>query len=141
MSATAVAERDGMATDLYVVLDDDDRIVGVSPRLRDDLGHWLGHVLWDHVPAAMDICRPFFDEARATGRPVESVVFYSGRVRRLTAIPAADGLAVHGQRLAELDTTTLGTLMQSLARIEAALADRASAQPDSPTRASLRALP
>ena len=130
-----------MTTDLYVVLDDDDRIVGVSPGLRDDLGHWLGHVLWEHVPAAKEICGPSFDEARATGRPVESVVFYSGRVRRLTAIPAADGLAVHGERLAELDVTTLGTLIQSLARIEGALAGRESAQPDSPARGSLRALP
>ena len=138
---TAVAAPRAPTTDLYVVLDDHDRIVSVSPRLRDDLGHWLGHVLWDHVPAAKEICGPCFDEARASGQPVETVVLYSGRVRRLTAIPAADGLAVHGERLAELDVTSLGTLMQSLARIEAVLADRASAQPDSPARASLRALP
>lgn len=141
MSTPAVASPRGSTTDLYLVLDDDDRIVGVSPRLRDELGHWLGHLLWDHVPAAREICEPSFDEARASGQPVESVVFYSGRVRRLTAVPAADGLAVYAERLAELDVTSLGTLMQSLARIEAALTARGYARPDSPARASLRALP
>ncbi len=77
-------------------------------------------------------------------RPVarwSRVVFYSGRVKRLTVIPGPDGLAVHVERLAQLDVTTLATLTASLAQIEAALAGRASAQPDSPARASLRALP
>ena len=129
------------ATDTYVVLDDDDRVVSVSPRLHDDLGHWLGQVFWDHLPAAREIYEPCFQQARATGQPAQSVVFYSGRVKRLTAIPAADGLAVHIERLAELDVTTLGTLTRSLERVEAALAGRAPGQPDPRSPASLRALP
>ena len=126
---------------MYLVLDESDRIVSVSPRLHDDLGHWLGHVLWDYLPAAKEIYEPCFDEARASGQPVESVVFYEGCVNRLTAIPAADGLAVHVERLVEIDVTSLATLTASLGQIEAALAGQASVQSDSPARASLQALP
>jgi hypothetical protein len=127
--------------DLYIVLNADDRLSYVSAGFQDDLGGWIGHVLWDHLPGAREIFGPGFDEARATGRSVERVVFYAGRVKRLTAIPAPDGLAVHVERLATLDVTTLGTLAQSLAQIAEALDAREPAQPDSRAHASLRALP
>jgi hypothetical protein len=140
MSTAAEALRSG-APDAYIVLDAEDRITHVSPHLHHDLGSWLGHVLWDHLPGAREVYGPCFDEARSSGQPVESVVFYSGRVKRLTVIPAADGLAVHVERLAELDVTSLGTLTRSLAQIEAALAGRASGRHDPPRRGSPRALP
>jgi hypothetical protein len=38
--------------DSYVVLDADDRLTHVSSPLHDDLGRWIGHVLWDHLPGA-----------------------------------------------------------------------------------------
>jgi len=129
------------ASELYVVLDSDDRLSYVSVGLKDELGGWIGHVLWDHLPGAREIYGPGFEEARSTGQAVERVVFYAGRAKRLTAIPAPDGLAVHIERLAALDVRTLGTLAQSLARIAEALGARELAQPDSPARASLRALP
>ena len=141
MSAPADVRLRGTATDTYLILDDRDRIVSVSPRLHHDLVHWLGHVLWDHLPAAKEIYGPCFDEARTSGKPVESVVFYSGRVNRLTAIPGADGLAVHVERLAEVDVTSLATLTRSLVQIEAALAGRGSAQSDRRAHAFPRALP
>ena len=141
MSSPAVDALRHAAPDAYVVLDDRDRITHVSARLHDDFGRWIGHVLWDHLPGAREVYGPTFGEARTSGRPVESVVFYSGRVKRLTVIPGPDGLAVHVERLAELDLRTLATLTASLAQIESALAGRACAQPDSPARASLRALP
>ncbi len=141
MSSPAVDALRHAAPDAYIVLDGEDRITHVSARLHDDFGRWIGHVIWEHLPGARDIYGPTFDEARTSGRPVESVVFYSGRVKRLTVIPGPDGLAVHVERLAQLDVRTLATLTASLAQIEAALAGRASAQPDSPARASLRALP
>ena len=141
MSSPAVDALRHAAPDAYLVLDDDDRITHVSARLHDDFGRWIGHVLWEHLPGARDVYGPTFDEARTSGNPVESVVFYSGRMKRLTVIPGPDGLAVHVEQLAQVDVTTLATLTASLAQIEAALAGRASAQPDSPTRASLRALP
>ena len=141
MSSPAVDALRHAAPDAYIVLDDDDRITHVSARLHDDFGRWIGHVLWEHLPGARDVYGPTFDEARTSGSPVESVVFYSGRMKRLTVIPGPDGLAVHVEQLAQVDVTTLATLTASLAQIEAALAGRASAQPDSPARASLRALP
>jgi hypothetical protein len=140
MSSPA-AELRNAAPEAYIVLDGDDRITHVSPHLHHDLGSWLGHVLWDHLPGAREIYGPCFDEARSSGQPVESVVFYSGRVKRLTVIPAADGLAVHVERLAELDVTSLGTLTRSLLQIEAALAGRASGRHDRRAPGSLRALP
>jgi hypothetical protein len=127
--------------DTYIVLDGDDRIRHVSPPLHDDFGRWLGHVLWDHLPAAREVYGPTFEAARSSGKSVQSVVFYSGRVKRLTVIPAEDGLAVHVERLAELDVTSLGTLTLSLERIASALGDQASGPHDSRAPASLRALP
>lgn len=107
--------------DLYLVLDPEDRITYVSVGLQQELGRWVGHVLWDHLPSAGSVYGPCFDEARETGRPVERVVYYAGRVKRLTLIPAADGLAVHVERLATLDVTSLGTLAESLEEIAEAL--------------------
>jgi hypothetical protein len=138
---SAVEALRSAAPDAYIVLDTDDRITHVSPHLHHDLGGWLGHVLWDHLPGAREIYEPSFDEARSSGQPVESVVFYSGRVKRLTVIPAADGLAVHVERLAELDVTSLGTLTRSLVQIEAALAGRVSERHDPRAPGSPRALP
>ena len=141
MSSPAVDAVRHAAPDAYLVLDDRDRITHVSARLHDDFGRWIGHVLWDHLPGAREVYGPTFGEARRSGRPVESVVFYSGRVKRLTVIPGPDGLAVHVERLAELNLRTLATLTASLVQIESALAGRACAQSDPPARASLRVLP
>jgi hypothetical protein len=141
MTTRAARAARSAAPDTYVVLDDDDRLVHVSAPLHDAFGNWLGHVLWDHLPAAREVYGPYFDDARASGEPVVAVVFYAGRVKRLTVIPADDGLAVHIERLETLDLTSLGTLMRSLERIERALADPGSARPDRPEHASLRALP
>lgn len=125
----------------YIVLDDDDRVLYVGADLSETAGGWIGHVLWDHLPQATDVYGPCFEEARAKGHAAECTVFYAGRVKRLIAIPAADGLAVHVERLAELDVRTLGTLAASLRRIEAELAAQAPAQLVPPARASLQALP
>ena len=141
MSSPAVDALRHSASDAYVVLDAEDRLTHVSSPLHRELGGWIGHVLWEHLPGAREVYGPTFDEARSTGRPVESIVFYSGRAKRLTAIPGPDGLAVHVERLAELDLTSLATLTRSLERIAAALADQAFERPDRPARASLQALP
>jgi hypothetical protein len=129
------------APDAYVVLDDDDRIVHTSRPFRDTRGRGVGHVFWDHLPEAREIYEPHLAEARETGRPVEALIFYAGRLKRLLAIPGGDGLAVHIENLVELDITSLGTLTRSLQRLDAVLADRASEQPGRRSLASLRALP
>jgi PAS domain-containing protein len=129
------------APDAYVVLDDDDRIVYTSKPFRDTRGRGVGHVFWDHLPEAREIYEPHLAEARETGRPVEALIFYAGRLKRLLAIPGGDGLAVHIENIVELDVTSLGTLTRSLQRLDAVLADRASEQPGRRSLASLRALP
>jgi hypothetical protein len=129
------------APDAYVVLDDDDRVVHLSPPFHDTRGRGVGHVFWDHLPDAREIYGPYLAEARETGRPVEALVFYAGRLKRLLAIPGGDGLALHIENLVEIDVTSLGTLTQSLQRLDAALADRAYEQHGRRSRASLRALP
>jgi PAS domain-containing protein len=138
---TALDALRSSAPDAYVVLDDDDRIVHVSKPFHDTRGRGVGHVFWDHLPEAREVYEPHFEEARETGRPVEAVIFYAGRLKRLLAIPGGDGLAVHIENLVELDVTTLGTLTRSLQRLDAVLADRASEQHGRRSRASLRALP
>ena len=129
------------APDAYFVLDDDDRVLHVSLEFHDTRGRGVGHVLWDHLPRAREVYEPHFIEARATGKPVEALIFYAGRLKRLLVIAGGDGLAVHVENLAELDVTNLGTLRLSLERIERALAGRGSAQLDSRARASLQVLP
>jgi len=130
------------ATDTaYVVLDRDDRVVQVGPDLHDQFAPFLGHVLWEHMPDAEPLYGPGFDEARRIGRTVEFAVFYRGRAKQLRAVPSGDMLAVHVERLAELDVRTLGTLSESLRRIEAELAARAPEQRDPRAPASLQALP
>ena len=141
-SAAAKVARTAEPSDTsYIVLDDNDRVIYVGADLSETAGRWIGHVLWDHLPQAAHVYGPCFEQARAKGHAVESTVFYSGRVKRLTAIPAADGLAVHVERLAELDVRTLGTLTASLRLIEAELAGRASEQLDPRAPSSLQALP
>jgi hypothetical protein len=125
----------------YVVLDSNDRVIQVGADLRDQLAPFLGHVLWEHVPDAEPLYGPGFDKARRSGSEVEFPVFYRGRAKRLRAVPSGDMLAVHVERLSELDVTTLGTLGESLRQIEAELAVRAPEQLDRPVPSSLRALP
>jgi len=140
-ATTEVIRTAGPPNTSYIVLDDGDRVLYVGAGLSHTAGRWIGHVLWDHLPKAADVYGPCLEEARAKGHAVESTVFYSGRVERLLAIPAADGLAVYVERLAELDVRTLGTLTASLRLIETGLAGRAPAQLDQPARGSLQALP
>jgi hypothetical protein len=73
----------------YVVLDELDRIVHVSSSLHAELGPRTGHVRWEHPPGAREIYGPCFTEARMSGPPVEAVVFYSRRLKRLTSDPQA----------------------------------------------------
>jgi hypothetical protein len=141
MTSPAVDPLRSAAPDAYFVLDAEDRVLHVSREFHDTRGRGVGHVLWEHLPGAQDVYGPCFAEARTTGRPVEAILFYAGRLKRVLAIPGGDGLAVHVENLVELDVTSLGTLTRSLAQLAAALGDRASARPDRPAHGSLRALP
>ena len=128
------------ADDRYIV-DSDDRIVTVVGHLEDTLGPFLGHSLWEANPQAERLFAPHFAEARRTGREVEFTSFYAGRLARWRVVPTGQTLTVYATPLEELDIRTLGTLSESLLRVEAELAAQAPAQPDPPARASLQALP
>ena len=146
-------QRDAPASTAYVVLDANDRVIQVGEDLRDQLAQSRGApgrvgcpganppADLASLPDAEPLCGPGFDEARRIGSEVEFPLFYRGRAKRLRAVPAGDTLAVHVERLAELDVTTLGTLKESLLRIEAELPARGSEQLDRPAPSSLRALP
>lgn len=128
-------------TDDRYILDSEDRIITVDGHFEDTLGPFLGHSLWEVSPQADRLFAPHFAQARRTGREVEFTSFYAGRLARRRVIPTGQTLTVYVTPLEELDVRTLGTLSESLLRVEAELAGQASAQPDPPAPASLQALP
>ena len=135
-------EHEGVADMVeYVVLDVDDLIVGVGPGLYDRVGPFVGQVLWQRIPGAEELYRPYFDEARRTGRPLEFTVFYAAELKRLRATPIGEELTVHIRRIRSLDVRTLETLAESLRTIESALAAPTFGRPGQPALASPQALP
>lgn len=129
------------ATDDFYVIDADDRLIQVTAGLHEAMSQCLGNSLWECFPRADDIFGAHFIEARESGRELEFKTFYAGAAMRIRVVPAGESLTVYPERLAELNLTTIGTLIVSLLRIESALAGQESEPPDPPARASLRALP
>ncbi|HWQ24199.1 MAG TPA: hypothetical protein VNK94_08855 [Gaiellaceae bacterium] len=123
------------------VLDADDRVVGVRGGLEERLGCFLARSFWEASPAAEELFRPHFEEARRTQREVEFTAYYAGTLARRRVVPSGETLTVYVTPLLELDVRTLTTLAESLQRIEAALAAPAPARPAPPARASLQAPP
>lgn len=134
-------ERTGRNGEDYVQLDSEDRIVRVGPALFESMSPFVGHVLWDRLPEAEALYRPYFDEARRTGQEVEFTVFYAAELKLIRATPVGSELTIHIDRIRQLDITTLETLEESLQAMTSALADRSSEQPDRPEPGSLQALP
>lgn len=128
-------------TDSRYVVDSDDRVITVVGHFEDTLGPFLGHSLWEASPQAERLFAPHFAEARQTGCDVEFTSFYAGRLARRRVVPTGQTLTVHVIPLEELDVRTLATLSESLLRVEAELAGRASERFGPPARASLQALP
>ena len=128
-------------TENRYIIDGDDRIVTVVGHFEDTLGPFLGHSLWEVSPQADRLFAPHFAQARRTGREVEFTSFYAGRLARRRVVPTGQTLTVYVTLLEELDVRTLGTLSESLLRVEAELAVRASEQLDQRAPASLQALP
>jgi hypothetical protein len=125
----------------FFVLDAEDRIVQVSEKYHENMGPFLGHPLWEFLPRAEFLFRPHLEEARRTGRPVESTIFYAGRTVDLRIVPSGESLAIHPTSRTELNVRTLATLAESLSRIEAELDAREPERRDPPAPASLQALP
>lgn len=96
-----------------VVLDDEDRIVGVGSAAESQFGPLAGSVVWECFPGAEPLFRPYYDAVRDTGEPVEFVQFYAGRLVRVTARPVDAGLEVAWRLLGNLDTTTFASFRKS----------------------------
>jgi hypothetical protein len=99
----------------FVTLDTGDTIVGVGSGAESQFGPLLGSLLWDSFPGSEPLFKPYYDEARRTGKPVEFVQFYNGNVARIRAVPRADDrLELYWERISRLDTLTLAGLAQTL---------------------------
>jgi hypothetical protein len=125
----------------FFVLDTEDRIVQVSEKYHESMGRFLGHPVWEYLPRAEFLLRPHLEEARRTGRPVESTVFYAGRTVDLRIVPSGQSLAVHPTSRTELNVRTLATLAESLRRIVAELDAREPVRHDPQAPVSPQALP
>jgi hypothetical protein len=126
----------------FFVLDPDDRLVQVSDGYQKSMRRFLGHPLWEYMPHAEELFVPLLEQARRTGRPVESTIFYAGGLIDVRIVPSGDDrLTVYRTRNSNLDFTTLASLAESLSQIEQELSARAPEQLDPPAHASLQALP
>jgi hypothetical protein len=128
-------------SDDFYVIDGDDRVIQVSDGLHESMGSSIGNSLWECLPRAEDVFGEAFDDARESGREVELTTFYAGAAIRLRVVPAGETLTVYPLRLTEVNLRTLGTLAESLRRIEEELGAQPPEPRDPPAPASLQALP
>ncbi len=106
MSATVAVTVEEQAP--FVALDTGDTIVGVGPGAESQFGPLVGSLLWDCFPGSEPLFKPYYDEARRTGEPVEFVQFYDGNIARIRAVPRADDrLELYWEHISRLDTLTL----------------------------------
>jgi hypothetical protein len=125
----------------YFVPTPDDVIAHVSEPLQGTMGRYIGHSVWVRLPGSEGVFRPYFEEARETGREVEFAAFYSGAILDVRVVPAGGSLTVYPTRRSELDVRTLATLNASLERIASELDARARAPHGRRALSSLRATP
>ena len=123
------------------VIDETDRIVQVCDEMPGGMEPFLGHPLWEYLPHGQAVFGALFEQARATGSEVETVVYYAGGTVGVRIVPSGKSLVVYATRRVELDVRTLGTLSASLRAIERELAARAPAPPDRRALGSQQALP
>lgn len=117
-----------------------DRIVQTRNE-HDGMAAFLGHPLWEYLPHAEPVLKPWFDEARRSGEPVDAAIFYAGGLVDALIVPEGETLMVHVTRRVTLELSSLRTLAASLSSIEAELAARAPARRDRPALVSPQALP
>lgn len=106
------------------MLNEDYRIVGVGPAAVAGFGPLAGRLLWECFPGSEPLFKPYYDQSRESGEPVEFVQFYEGTVARIRAVPTGDQLGLRWERLLHLDTLTLDGLRSSIAEAIELLDDR-----------------
>jgi hypothetical protein len=107
-----------------VVLDAEYRVVGMNAAARPWFEEHVGRVVFDCFPGSDGLFRPYYEEARATGSPVEFAQFYGGYLTHVVATPDGPDLVVEWTTIALIDTWTLDGLRASLDDALATLADR-----------------
>lgn len=83
------------------------------------LGHVVGRSLWDVFPEGEPIFKHIYERAFTDGT-AEGEGFYGGKLVAVYAMVEDRELHVVVRLLAEIDPTTLGTLLESLDRVIAA---------------------
>lgn len=97
-----------------LVLDDEYRVVEVSPALQAGFGLRPGRSTIDGLPGSRSLFVPYCEHARRTGKPVEFTQYYGGTVMHVRVVPEAARLVVSWETLGILDVLTLDGLQASL---------------------------
>ena len=116
----------------WIVLDEDDRVVGASESAQQDFAPLMGESLWESFPNARAVFGPYCERARRTGEIVELVEFFEGTLKRVRYAPQGSQVIAIWENLASVDVSSVEALRTSLAEIELALAEsqgEATAQP------------
>jgi hypothetical protein len=122
----------------HVVLDENYRIVEVSPAAQAGFGPLLGQDVMASFPDSRPLFRPYYDHARQTGEVVEFVQYYDGYVVQLKVVPDGGRLTVFWETLCILDVLTLDGLQASLHTVLRTLAAAEEALHRDHVRRSLR---
>jgi hypothetical protein len=121
-----------------LVLDRRYTVVEVGDAARAELGRLAGLNLWDCLPDAEPLFRPYYESAWRSGEPLEFVQFYDGRVERVRAVPQGERLILSWEVLAQLDTLTLEGLRTSIVGAISAIDGAESAARRERARSALR---
>jgi hypothetical protein len=111
-----------------LVLDEEYRVVEVSPALQAGFGLRPGESAIDGLPGSRSLFVPYCEHARRTGDTVDFAQFYGGSVVHVHVVPKEGMLLVSWETLGILDVLTLDglrsslrTLVETLTRAEDAL--------------------
>jgi PAS domain-containing protein len=98
----------------HIVLDEDYRIVEVSPAAEAGFGHLRGQNVLESFPDSRPLFLPYYERARRTGAVLEFAQYYDGYVLHLTVVPSGQTLTVFWDTPYMLDVLTLDGLRASL---------------------------
>ena len=108
----------------FVVLDENYRIVEISPAAQAGFGPLVGQVVWDCFLDSRPLFEPYYEQAKRSEEPVEFTQFYDGQVVRIRVIPQGDRVTVFWEPVFRIDTLTLERLQSSVEEAVAALDNR-----------------
>jgi hypothetical protein len=106
------------------VLDEDYRILEVTPSVQSVFGDFVGQNIWELFPGSHAIFSAYLEAAHRTGEPVEFVHFYRGTVVRIEAAPRDGRLHVSWEVLGTVDVSTLESMRASLGDIVSVLTEQ-----------------